>query len=167
MFRLVSMDPYSGWVFKKIFYAIDNVLLITRTRITFSKIHYGLTLVDLQLDAQNSCLFTYNTFILILILINVLYVNKQEFCVSSWRSTKVILWCKVKQSSRLWINPLNPELNPICYLLALLGAHHFLHVSRIRIKLTFRLLMSYIYIYIYGAPILDVSRSHTTTQHSR
>ena len=28
------------------------------------------------------------------------------------------------------INPLNPELNPICYLLALLGAHHFLHVSK-------------------------------------
>ena len=68
------------------------------------------------------------------------------------------------------INPLNPELNPICYLLVLLGAHHFLHVSRIRVKLlTFRRLMSYIYIYIYiyGAPILDVSRSHTTTQHSR
>jgi len=61
-------------------------------------------------------------------------------------------------------NPLNPELNPICYLLALLGAYHFLHVSRIRVKLlTLRLLMSY----IYGAPILDVSRSHTTTQHSR
>ena len=72
-------------------------------------------------------------------------------------------------SSRLYINPLNPELNPICYLLALLGAHHFLHVSRMRVKsLTFRLLMSYIYIYIYiyGAPILDVSRSHTTTHHS-
>ena len=48
------------------------------------------------------------------------------------------------------INTLNPELNPICYLLALLGAHHFLHVSRTRVKLlTFRLLMSYIYIYIY------------------
>ena len=48
----------------------------------------------------------------------------------------------------LWaINPLNPELNPISYLLALL-AHHFLHVSRIRVKsLTLRLLMSYIYIY--------------------
>jgi len=62
------------------------------------------------------------------------------------------------------INPLKPELNPIWYLLALLGAHHFLHVSRIRVKLlTFRLLMSY----IYRAPILDVSRSHTTTQHSR
>ena len=46
-------------------------------------------------------------------------------------------------------NPLNVELNPICYLLALLGAHHFLHVSRIRVKsLTLRLLMSYIYIYM-------------------
>jgi len=63
----------------------------------------------------------------------------------------------------LTFNTLNPELNPICYLLALL-AHHFLHVSRIRVKsLTIRLLMSY----IYGAPILDVSRSHTTTHHSR
>ena len=42
-------------------------------------------------------------------------------------------------------NPLNAELNPICYLRALLGAHHFLHVSRIRVKsLTIRLLMSYI-----------------------
>jgi len=45
-------------------------------------------------------------------------------------------------------NPLKPKLNPICYLLALLGAHHFLHVSRIRVKLlTLRLLMSYIYIW--------------------
>ena len=61
-------------------------------------------------------------------------------------------------------NPLNAELNPICYLLALLGAHSFLHVSRIRVKsLTLRLPMSF----IYGAPILDVSRSHTTTHHSR
>ena len=61
------------------------------------------------------------------------------------------------------INPLNAELNPICYLLALLGANHFLHVSRIKVKsLTLRMLMSY----IYGAPILDASRSHTTTQHS-
>ena len=67
-------------------------------------------------------------------------------------------------SSLFYFNPLNPKLNPICYLLALLGARHFLHVSRIRVKsLTFKRLMSY----IYGAPILDVSRSHTTTQHSR
>ena len=70
----------------------------------------------------------------------------------------------VRTCVRAVLNPLNAELNPICYLLALLGAHHFLHVSRIRVKsLLLRLLMSY----IYGAPILDVSRSHTTTQHSR
>jgi len=53
-----------------------------------------------------------------------------------------------EDSINVFINPLNAELNPICYLLALLGAHHFLHVSRIRVKLlTFRLLMSYIYIW--------------------
>jgi len=63
------------------------------------------------------------------------------------------VWCTVcAQNYRVHgfttINPLSPELNPICYLLALLGAHHFLHVSRIRVKLlTFGLLMSYIYIY--------------------
>ena len=32
------------------------------------------------------------------------------------------------------INPLNTELNPICHLLSLLGAHHILHISRIRFK---------------------------------
>ena len=31
-------------------------------------------------------------------------------------------------------NPLNTELNPICHLLALLGAHPILHFSRIRVK---------------------------------
>ena len=64
-----------------------------------------------------------------------------------------IIQCCIISATDSNINPLNPKLNPICYLLALLGAHHFLCVSRIRVKLlTFRLLMSY----IYGAPILDV-----------
>ena len=31
-------------------------------------------------------------------------------------------------------NPLNAELNPICHLLALAGAHNFVHVSRLRVK---------------------------------
>ena len=31
--------------------------------------------------------------------------------------------------------PLSAELNPVCHLLALLGAHHILHVSRKRVKL--------------------------------
>ena len=50
----------------------------------------------------------------------------------------------------LQINPLNPELNPICYLLALL-VHHFLHVSRIRVK-------SLTLIYIYDISSLRVNQ---------
>ena len=32
------------------------------------------------------------------------------------------------------LNPLNAELNPIRHLLALVGARHFVHVSRIMVK---------------------------------
>ena len=47
--------------------------------------------------------------------------HKRTFHCSSWH------W--------FWsINPLNAELNPICHLLALLGAHHILYISRIRVK---------------------------------
>jgi len=60
-------------------------------------------------------------------------------------------------------NPLKPELNPICYLLALLGAHHFLHVSRIRVKLlTFRLLMSSIYMEHPFLMFLDHTQRRST-----
>ena len=38
-------------------------------------------------------------------------------------------------SLKIHLNPLNAELNPIYYLLALLGSHHFLHVSRIRVNI--------------------------------
>jgi hypothetical protein len=63
----------------------------------------------------------------------------------SMDAKRATLKCPVWTSS---FNALNPELNPICYLLALFRAHHFLHVSRIRVKLlNFRLLMSYIYIW--------------------
>ena len=60
------------------------------------------------------------------------------------------------------INPLKPELNPICYLLALL-AHHFLHVSMTRVKsLTLRLLMSYIYMERMFLMFLDHTQRRTT-----
>jgi hypothetical protein len=32
------------------------------------------------------------------------------------------------------LNPLNAELNPICHLLAFLGAHHIFHVSGLRVN---------------------------------
>jgi hypothetical protein len=38
------------------------------------------------------------------------------------------------QPSSGQLYPLHAELNPICHLLALLGAHHILHISRIRDK---------------------------------
>jgi hypothetical protein len=38
------------------------------------------------------------------------------------------------QTHSLIFNPFNGKLNPICHLLVLLGAHHILHVSRIRVK---------------------------------
>ena len=61
------------------------------------------------------------------------------------------------------LNPLNPELNPICYLLALLLAHHFIHVSGIRVKLlTFRLLMSYIYMEHPFLTFLDHTQRRST-----
>ena len=105
------------------------------------------------------------SFFILVIAMNTSRVNLRNF-VLQWYGFIIKRHFKgvMKNFSAKKLNPLNPELNPICYLLALLGAHHFLHVSRIRVKLlTLRRIMSY----IYGAPILDVSRSHTTTQHSR
>ena len=32
------------------------------------------------------------------------------------------------------LNPLNAELNPMCHMLALLGAHHIFHVSGLRVN---------------------------------
>jgi hypothetical protein len=40
----------------------------------------------------------------------------------------------VRNGAANLINLLNGELNPICLLLALLGAHHILHVSRIGVN---------------------------------
>jgi hypothetical protein len=91
------------------------------------------------------------------------YSNNYSYMKYNFKHDVAHLILDDKNSLKGLFNPLSPELNPICYSLALL-AHDFLHVSGTRVKsLTLRLLISY----IYGAPILDVSRSHTTTQHSR
>ena len=49
------------------------------------------------------------------------------------RETLAVLLCVCGPRTKN-INPLNAELNPICHLLALLGAHHILNVSRIRVN---------------------------------
>jgi len=48
-----------------------------------------------------------------------------------------------KESLKNIFNPLNTQLNPICHLLALLGAHHILHISRIRVKEQFETKVSW------------------------
>jgi len=160
----------------------DNILLTTRTKHslleTYQKLketsaQYGL-IVNGQKTKYLRC--TRKNHKLEELQINLMYLEQVQSykylgsTVNSGSSIeeeiqyRITLRNKAYYSDQFFFNPLNPELNPICYLLALLGAHHFLHVSKIRVKLlTFRLLMSY----IHGAPILDVSRSHTTTQHSR
>jgi len=40
------------------------------------------------------------------------------------------------QSTWIFINPLNTELNPTCHMLALLGARHIFHVSGLRVNTT-------------------------------
>jgi len=46
----------------------------------------------------------------------------------------IIIMFMKGQACFLFLNSLNAELNPICHLLALLVAHHILHVSRIRVN---------------------------------
>jgi len=41
---------------------------------------------------------------------------------------------KTVANQEILFKNLNAELNPICHLLALLGAHHVLHVTRVRVK---------------------------------
>jgi len=48
------------------------------------------------------------------------------------RNVRVFRYLLLKSSA--YFNPLNAELNPICHLLALLGTHPILHVSRIRVN---------------------------------
>ena len=64
-------------------------------------------------------------------------------CVSSWSTNiHIAIRCTVHTTSNSVsclnmfeiFNPLNAELNPICHLLALGGAHHFVHVSRVRVN---------------------------------
>ena len=84
------------------------------------------------------------------------------FCDITGKWTIVFVFLTSSYSAGLFVNPLKPELIPICYLLALL-AHHFLHVSRIKFKsLTLRLLMSYVYMERIFLMFLDHTQRRTT-----
>jgi hypothetical protein len=57
------------------------------------------------------------------------------------------------------LNPLNVQSNPICHLLALLGAHPILHVSRIRVKSELRFIVQDYYGDVLSSGILHRSRN--------
>ena len=40
------------------------------------------------------------------------------------------------------LNPSNAKLHPICHLLALIGAHSILHVSRIRVNVVWEIVVN-------------------------
>ena len=51
------------------------------------------------------------------------------------RQTQLIyLLIIIRLANLIIINPSNAELDPICHLLALLGAHHIFHVSGLRVN---------------------------------
>jgi hypothetical protein len=72
--------------------------------------------------------------------LKVTYVQKYIEQVVLKRTTNFIPLLGMSSSPEdlvdLKFTPLNTELNPICYLPALLGAHPIFHISRIRVKST-------------------------------
>jgi hypothetical protein len=61
--------------------------------------------------------------------------NRPMYRMHVWIVTKKFILClEATGILFLWFNPSNAELNATCHLLALLGAHHILHISRIRVQ---------------------------------
>ena len=67
---------------------------------------------------------------------------------------KIVVGTSISQFSTesfSYFNPLNAKLNSICHLLALLGVHHILHISRIRVKPIFYIKINILHEYMRGA----------------
>jgi len=54
---------------------------------------------------------------------------------STKRGAETLTDYKYRNITIRHFNPLNAELNPMCHLLALLGAHRFFHVSGLRVNI--------------------------------
>ena len=59
--------------------------------------------------------------------------EKESFLISQMNWIRNLLDV-ITETLQIMFNPLNAELNPICQLLALLGAHHIFHVSGLRVN---------------------------------
>jgi len=60
------------------------------------------------------------------------------------------------------INPLNTELNPICHMLALLGAHPILHIGRIWVKTASKV---QVHLIIFSCICLCISCNFLNSKH--
>ena len=64
-----------------------------------------------------------------------LYINiSQPIIIFNLRTAAFKAYCAILVRRSNFRHQASPQLNPICLLLALLKAHHILHVSRIRVK---------------------------------
>ena len=94
-------------------------------------------------------IFLQNHFCVIIIFLD---LERYEASIVLLRLLKIqlfwyVMQCQVIISYKVWllgisefslldpINTLNAELNPICHLLTLLGAHHIFHISSIRVNI--------------------------------
>ena len=74
----------------------------------------------------------------IFISLHVYYISVCMNLFVTWCTSFKCLGCQVGHRLRQpMLNSLNAELNPLCHLLALLGAHHILYISRIRVNQLF------------------------------
>ena len=53
------------------------------------------------------------------------------------RCMRFVCWITQTADTARIFNSLNAELNPICHLLVLVGAHHIVHVNRVRVNNSF------------------------------
>jgi hypothetical protein len=74
-----------------------------------------------------------------------------------WKMAKLLLAacthflvCAFTLNGLLTFNPVKADLNPIHHLLALLGAHHILHISRIRVNSKYHDSYTYVHYQLLG-----------------
>ena len=67
--------------------------------------------------------------------------SRQKTSRNVCRNILLIKYLQTLTSAKNNINPLNAELNPIRHLLALVGARHIVHVSRIRVNTIYCLVL--------------------------
>ena len=108
---------------------VENSTKLTCLEITCSRIKYStvLWLTELQIRPDRKVQTQIHT-------VNSNSITSNCQCRIFSHKNQITRICCISARLAVSINPLNAELNPICHLLALLGAHHILHVSRIRVN---------------------------------